>query len=651
MEYEQDALQLNADTLTQIWAEYVYEDKMDPRVNPYVAESWRKCKAAGIDPAEGGIGIHIDKVVFQNILEENQALIQTALPIMQSVFDVMKQSRCSLTLTDSVGYILESIYDEEGMISNQKCNFERGCLWSDLSVGTNALGIALEYNTVIQLIGAQHYCRSHHGGICTAAPIHNPDGKVIGALNLSGHSTISHPHSLGLILAAVQGIEGKLALRQTAELMTASLEYDNDIILLLADNFYPIWSNSTAQKFFQATQEELSGLDFRNIIPDINLENLYQHTSIHFSSNDTRIIYHGETWHCSSSIHALMYPERPVLKVTIRPQQHLISSVNKLSGNLANYTFSNILTQDSGMKRVMDLARTYAHYSGNILIEGESGTGKELLAQAIHNASSRANGPFVVVNCASIPQDSLIYDLFGYESNYSPSVHAEGRPGHFELANHGTLFLDEITEIPFELQNKLLRAVESHSIVRAGSREEIKLDIRIIASTNHNLESDVANQTFSSALFFRLNVLRLSIPPLRSRMQDAVYCANHFLEKFNGRHPDTPHSFSPEFLDGLLRYRWPGNIRELQNGIERALTSSMEQVLTEENLRTVYSSPTCGASPAAPSRSSDEAGRIRSALAICDGDIDRAAERLEISRATLYRRLKKYGIKPHRVKK
>lgn len=474
---------------------------------------------------------------------------------------------------------------------------------------------------------------------------------MVGVLNLSGHSTISHPHSLGLILAAVQGIEGKLALRQTAELMTASLEYDDNIILLLSDNLCPIWSNSAAQKFFQCTQEELCRLDFRKIIPDINLENLYQHTSIHFSSNDTRIIFNEETWHCSSSIHTLMYPETQVLKVTIRPQQHLISSVNKLSGNRANYTFSNILTQDLSMKRTIDLARTYAHYNGNILIEGESGTGKELIAQAIHNASSRANGPFVVVNCASIPQDSLVYDLFGYESNYYPGTHSEGRPGHFELANHGTLFLDEITEIPFELQNKLLRAVESHTIVRAGSREEIKLDIRIIASTNHSLENDVANQTFSSALFFRLNVLRLSIPPLRSRIQDAIYCANHFLEKFNASHPDTPHSFAPDFLDGLLYYRWPGNIRELQNGIERALTSSSKQLLTSENLHSVYSPPVQLETPASPARSPDEAGRIRFALAICDGDIDRTAKRLGISRATLYRRLKKYGIRSYRVKK
>ncbi|MEM5781268.1 MAG: sigma 54-interacting transcriptional regulator, partial [Lawsonibacter sp.] len=331
------------------------------------------------------------------------------------------------------------------------------------------------------------------------------------------------------------------------------------------------------------------------------------------------------TLRCSATIYPLMDMDTPVLNVTLKPQHHLIASVNKLSGNRAVYTFDDIFTEDPGMKRILTLAQTYARYDGNILIEGESGTGKELLAQAIHNANSRASGPFVVVNCASIPRETLASDLFGYEVGAFSEASCEGSPGQFELANHGTLFLDEIAEIPLDFQSKLLRAVESHSITRVGGKEEIKLDIRIITSTNHNLEMDVANQSFSPELFFRLNILRLNVPPLRERIHDAVYCANCFLERLNARYPSMSRTCSPEFLSGLLRYHWPGNVRELQNSIERAFYSSTDQVLGEESLSFVYPLTLDQNRSPLPGRDMDESGRIRSALAICGGDVEAAA--------------------------
>jgi len=636
------------ETLTRIWAEYVYEDKMDPRVQPAVAEGWRRCKAAGIDPAEGGIGSRVDDAIFQSILAENRILIETALPIMQSVFDVMRQSNFTLVLTDSVGYILECIGDEAAMFANRKCHFEKGCLWSNLSVGTNAISVALDSNCVVQMVGPEHYCRSHHSGICSAAPIHNADGEVIGCLNLSGSITPSHPHSMGLILAAVQGIEGKLALRQTTELMRASLEHHEDSVLLLARNYRPIWANSAARRLFQMEEEALYQLDFRQVIPDLDWSSQRWLPHSRCSSNDVRVVTKDGSWHCGVTIYPLMDLGTQVLNVTLKKQQHLIDAANKLSGNRAVYTFGDIFTEDPGMKRILALAQTYARYDGNILIEGESGTGKELLAQAVHNESSRADGPFVAVNCSAIPRDMLEAHLFGYEAGTFPGAPSEGNPGRFELADKGTLFLDEIGDIPLEFQNKLLRAVESHCITRLGGKEEIRLDIRIIASTNHNLEADVASQAFRPELFFRLNILRLTIPPLRERIQDAVYCANRFLERLNTLHPATPRRFSPAFLAGLLRYHWPGNVRELQNGIERTFYSSTETVLGEESLGFVYGSSSVPASP--PGREPDEAGRIRSTLAICGGDVDAAAEKLGMSRATLYRRFKKYGIKPQRLK-
>lgn len=641
---------LDQDTLVQIWAEYVYEDKLDPRVQPAVADGWQRCKAAGLDPVEGGSGTQIDEAIFQSILAENRVLLETAQPIMQSVYDVLCQSRFTLVLTDSVGYILECIGTKEALDSNMSFHFTKGTLWNNLSVGTNAISAALDQDTAIQMVGAEHYCRSHHMGICSAAPIHNPAGEVIGCLDLTGRGTVPHPHSLGLVIAAAQGIEGKLALRQTAETMRAALESGEDSILFLSKDYHPIWANSAAKRMFQMGEEELYHVDFRRLLPKLGWsDQFWQKGERHFF-NDVRILTKDEAWHCSAAVYPLMDLGTQVLNVTLKPQKHLIASVNKISGNRAVYTFDDIFTEDPGMKRVLAQAQKYARYDGNILIEGESGTGKELLAQAIHNASSKAKGPFVAVDCAAIPRDYWEFELFGYESGAFPGVSCEGNPGRFELANHGTLFLDEISEIPLDFQAKLLRAVESHCITRVGGKEELRLDIRIIVSTNHSLESDVGSQSFSPELFYRVNVLRLCIPPLRERTGDIACCTNRFLERLNALYPNSPHSCSPEFLAGLQRYNWPGNVRELQNSIERTFLSSPELVLGEDSLRFVFAAEPEKQQASVSVQKTEEANWIRSTLAVCGGDVDAAAEKLGMSRATLYRRLKKYNISARRVK-
>lgn len=638
---------LDNDTLTQIWAEYVYEDKIDNRIRPIIAEDWKRCKSAGIDPIKGGYGKKVDEAIFQSILAENHALLESSRDIMQSVYDVLCQSRFTLTLTDSVGYVLECVGTKDAISADLSCNFTKGTLWSNLSVGTNAISVALDHDVSIQKIGAEHYCRSHHSAICSATSIHNPDGAIIGCLNLSSNnenSTTPHPHSLGLVIAAVHGIEGNLALHQTAEMMHAALEDGETSILFLSRDYHPIWANHSALELFQMEKEDLYQKDFRELSPNLKwTDQFWLHGRRNFF-NDVRVLTKTAALRCSAVIYPLMDLGTSVLTVTLNKQNCLIESVNKLSGNRAFYTFDDVLTQDPNMKRVLSQAQKYARYSGNIFIEGESGTGKEILAQAIHDASDRATGPFVTVDCTSIQRGLWECGLFGYESGAFPGAAHEGNPGRFELANHGTLFFDQISELPLDIQNKLLRAIESHRITRIGGNEEIQLDIRIIAATNHNLENDVAMQSFSAELFYRLNVFRLDIPPLRDRRDDISYCVKIFIDHLNALYPLSPHSCSQEFLDGLMNYEWRGNIRELQNAIERAFLSSSEMILGKESLHAVFSTGIEENQAQTSSQDTNEANLIRTTLAICDGNVDDAAKKLGISRATLYRRLKKYNI-------
>ena len=637
---------LSTEELKEIWVRFIYGDELDPRLPSYIAESWRKCKAAGIDPESGGFGVKLDEGTFQSVLEENRVLIEVARPIMNSVYEVIQQTHSTLTLTDSVGYVLEALNDEQSMAENQRSNFIPGCRWDQLSVGTNGISTALDNDMAVQLRGAEHYCVNHQQGTCSAVPIHDPSGSLIGCLNLSDNTNLSKPemhvYALGLVKAAVCGIEGKLAFRRSMELMRAAMENASDIVILLGQDYRPIWANRAAKRWFQRERSDLGSVDFRSVLPDMDWREPWK--GERFFSSDIRVVLGERVQHFGIAVVPLIDLDDRVLNVTLKKQKHLIAAANKMQGNRAVYTFQDVFTQDGRMQRVLALARKYAKYDGNILIDGESGTGKELIAQAIHNASRNAGGPFVIVNCASLARERLLPDMFGREASEQDG---EGYPGKFELANHGTLFLDEVAEIPLELQAKLLRAVESHAITRVGGTQELQLDIRIICATNHSLEEDVASRSFREDLFFRLNILRLSIPPLRTRRGDIPYCAEKFLARLNALGTQETRRLSQEFLAALLQYDWPGNVRELQNSIERAFYTSSGEVLTPEDLNLtggVFLPPLAVPAPVA----GDEAERIRSMLDVCGGNVDAAASQLGMSRATLYRRLKKYQIHPPR---
>ncbi|WP_417050283.1 sigma-54-dependent Fis family transcriptional regulator [Dysosmobacter welbionis] len=635
--------------LESMWERFVETGELDPRMNPIVAKSWEKCRKHGLDPM-GGLGKYADEAVFRSILAENKDLLDTALPVMQSVYEIVEQSHFLLVLTDSVGYVLETIGDMDIQKKSNDLQFLKGSLWSDLEVGSNAIGMALDYDTAIQTVGPEHYGRLHHNWTCSAAPIHGASGEVIGCLDLSGDVHSAHLHTLGLVVAAAFSIETMLIRLQSTRLMREALNGSEGSVVLLDDEFHPIWINKAAEKFLGLSINELENADFREMLPDVDWGQLQQwNQKGQYITNDTRLTTGKCIYDCSAVITPTLDANRRTFTVNLKQQEHLIASVNKVSGNRANYTFSSIYAQDPQMKKVVQLAQKYAHYDGAVLIEGESGTGKELFAQAIHNESSRAKGPFVAVNCASLPRDLIESELFGYEKGAFTGALREGNPGKFELANHGTLFLDEIGEMPLEFQAKLLRAVESLRIRRLGGTQERKLDLRVIAATNRNLRHEAEQGRFRQDLYYRLNVLKLDIPPLRERPLDIGFCAKAFLERFNQKYPEQRKEMSPDYLDALQQYDWPGNVRELQNSMERTFYACNTDVLTADDFRFVITGMTvsdkkenCG--------QKNKREEILAVLRSAEGRAEVAAQKLGISRATFYRMCKRYGIEPKKVK-
>ncbi len=314
-----------------------------------------------------------------------------------------------------------------------------------------------------------------------------------------------------------------------------------------------------------------------------------------------------------------------------------------------------ILGRSAAMEDMRQTISTIAPTEATVLIMGESGTGKELVARALHEGSTRANKPLVVVNCAALAENLLESELFGHERGAFTGAEKR-REGRFVQAHGGTLFLDEIGEMPLLLQAKLLRALQEGEVQRVGSDTPITVDVRILAATNRHLKKEVEEHRFREDLYFRLNVISLDVPPLRQRVDDIPLLAAYFLERFSTRNRKNIKAFSPQALDIMLRYEWPGNVRELENTVERAVILSTGDTVTERvlplNLTQVstdaseaHNTPTSeGVSLAGLSLDAVEKQAIIQTLQEVADNKSEAARRLGITRATLHNKLKKYGL-------
>jgi DNA-binding NtrC family response regulator len=273
---------------------------------------------------------------------------------------------------------------------------------------------------------------------------------------------------------------------------------------------------------------------------------------------------------------------RLVLQRALR-ERTLLDEVASLREQLqGRYSFQSILSKNPRMHAIFELISHVAQTASTVLIEGETGTGKEMVARAIHNASQVRTGPLVAVNCAALPESLLESELFGHEKGAFTSA-VNQRKGRFELAHGGTIFLDEVGDVPAAMQAKLLRVLQERRFERVGGTQSIEVDVRVIAATNRSLQKLVRKRKFREDLYYRLNVVKIDLPPLRDRPEDIPLLATHFAEKY-ARPGEAPKQIAPEAMEVLLRYRWPGNVRELENTIERACVTSRDRIINVENL-------------------------------------------------------------------
>jgi sigma-54 dependent transcriptional regulator, acetoin dehydrogenase operon transcriptional activator AcoR len=319
----------------------------------------------------------------------------------------------------------------------------------------------------------------------------------------------------------------------------------------------------------------------------------------------------------------------------------------------ARYQLDDIIGEGVAISRAKHLARDAAKSYSTVLLTGETGTGKELFAQAIHNLSPRSTKPFVAINCGALPNNLVETSLFGYAEGAFTGAAKQGRPGVFEQANGGTLLLDEISEMPYNLQVKLLRVIQEREVRRVGASKPIPVDVRIIASTNKALAEEVREGAFRSDLYFRLNVLEIAIPPLRDRKEDLLGLTYFFMEKFSGVMGKKVPDITPVAMKVISSYNWPGNVRELQNCLEHVMNVIDEESIRPEHLPQyiLHQNEAGGAAISLYENYMNSAERelIQRAMKLCNYNKTEAAKRLGLNRTTLWRILKRHGLQDNIV--
>lgn len=433
----------------------------------------------------------------------------------------------------------------------------------------------------------------------------------------------------------------------------------------LADKGYDTMSVGTAQEAVEALRKDRYDV----LLTDCNIpgvDALHTSAEAHRISPDIAVIImtaYGtiETAVKAIKVGAYDYLPKPVdldqlviLVERISERQNLIRENRELKEQLQQrYKFEGIVSLSPAMEEVLNMAGRVSSSNATVLLRGESGTGKEMVAKAIHYHSPRAGGPLVRVNCAALPEALLESELFGHEKGAFTGATAR-RIGRFEAADRGTLFLDEIGELAPAMQVKLLRVLQEREFERVGGNATIKTDVRLIAATNRDLEKAVRDGAFREDLYYRLNVVSILIPPLRERKEDIPGLVDLFINKYAAENKKTISGFSAEARDLLLRYDYPGNVRELENIIERAVVLSKRETINAADLpitlqKTVSESTTVAAQQRTGTLPDalDALARdlILDALRTTGGVQSKAAERLGISERVLRYKLVKYGIR------
>ncbi|EJM51276.1 transcriptional regulator containing PAS, AAA-type ATPase, and DNA-binding domains [Pseudomonas sp. GM48] len=612
-------------------------------VRQIIWDSWLRSVSAGLDPDDGQYRF-VTPDVLAATLAANRVLITAAAEVMRGL--LAYNPRGHINLTDAEGTTLYF------------CGLDLTPVGSRLleSVqGTNCTGLALAEDRLVYVLAEENFGvnlrrRRMH---CAAAPIRDAQGRTLAMLTLTAEPGWFHFHTLGTVQAAAEAVSRQMALQALLEEQQTVLEVLNEGLVVLDERGCIKALNRYARQLFRVGLDLLGSpfqrLGRSELTNEILLRGGEGQQYEGIRDLDCTFELHDRSHlACLVSVCSL---EQGGRIVSLRENRRIREITRRIIGTQASYTFETIQGNSRAIQDALHLGRIASRSDSTTLILGESGTGKELFAQAIHNGSDRCGGPFVAVNCGAIPRDLVQSELFGHVEGAFTGSARGGSAGKFELADGGTIFLDEIGDMSFDAQVSLLRVLQEGEVTRVGAKKSQQVNVRIIAATHRNLSQAVAEGAFREDLYYRLNVLNLTVPPLRMRRDDVPLLARHFLSRCARSLRKPVQGLSPEALEILSAYHWPGNVRELENIIERATNLAVTELIQPGDLpleikqRQRPSSPGSLPEPrAALDLGAHEMNAIIAALKDTRGNIRLAAKLLNVSRGGLYNKMSRFGL-------
>lgn len=635
---------------------------------PEVADSWIRSKNFGVDPYQKKLGKNLKPGEWEALIRDKKALMDITYEFIRKNLDLLTASDYHMALTDERGILLFSAGEKNKIEAFEAINAVPGAIWSEELIGTNCHSMCINLRKPVQIIGPYYYCDIVKDNIGSGTPIMDENGNLLGVLlvisRASPEKQVPQTNLLSWVISAGLVIESQLRLRKQSYFLSlanktlkSTMEVIGEGCIILDWNMNIAYINREAADIFSIKEKDALGKHFTKICKNkLPIE---------------EVLEKGEPITKFEMI--LDKPKyQNVYEVDLEPltnersieQNGVFLGIRKAgqiekneegSLNKKENSFAPLLGSSRPLQIVIQKARNVAHYDGGILLIGESGTGKELFARAIHD-ESRQNGPFIAINCASIPRSLIESELFGYEGGSFTGAERRGKVGKIELARGGTLFLDEIGDMPLDMQPVLLRVLEDKNIMRVGGTKYIPVDFRIVAATNKDLWKMVLNKEFREDLYFRLAVFKLTIPPLRARGNDILKLAESFVEKKcqKANIKKSP-VISPEVCDLFLKYDWPGNVRQLENVVAYCLamvTGNTIKInhLPEQLLDTIRVNKLNGENEGIKSvdglssMEKMEKEAIKDAMKKSGNNIRNAAEMLGLGRSTMYRKIKQYQI-------
>lgn len=613
-----------------------------------IYRSWERCVNIGLSIDLSMQIAPADVRVLTELKQNNIQLMQQSQVEMENLYSHIQGTQSMVILSDADGTILHALGDPDFMTKAQRVALQPGVSWREDATGTNAIGTALVEQAPVFVMGAEHYCERNGFLNCSAAPILDPYGSIVGVLDLSGDHRQPQEHTMALVRMSAQMIENRLFNDQFSREIT--IRFHNR-----AEFIHTIWEGiavfSPEGHLLAANRSGLFQLGLSNLAQErVGFEQLFDVSlNLFLDASRKKLANAYTTLSLRNGVKLFAKMDagqHSLLSVKARPENENVTKQNE------TLALDALLLGDEAVAKTIAKAKLAIGHDIPILIEGETGTGKELLAKAIHQSGMRKQGQFVAINCAAIPEGLIEAELFGHEEGAFTGSRRRGAQGRVQQAQGGTLFLDEVGDMPLTLQARLLRVIQEREVVPLGGGKAVAVDICIISATNCNLKQKVENGEFREDLYYRLNGLRLTLPALRER-KDIEALITHIL-----KHPlNKPHlSLHPDVLNLMLRHPWPGNIRQLNHVLRSAIIMVECEELKLENLpedfledgaikeKITFKNKNFSTNQVT-NISDAEALLIKQSLANEQGNMVAVAKALGISRATLYRKVKQYGLR------